>query len=367
MSSSIGLYGDFNEEEDARMGDEEDENVNFNQGDGSDENAATNKIDVDAGIKVKKVRRKLVTLNETRLKGDRGIIAIEDFFKTFKPKGKGHEKHDLNDIMKRLEYWSHRMFPKYHFDDSLGRIDQLSKKKEIIVHMSRYRLGQLEMSKDEDNQICSDSEKNEAEVDNSLNEPAVDDFENLLNQQIARTTQFNASFSSTASNNNISSFSSLSAIAPNSQAHASQNKNSNLTDQQRTKIEENRRRALELRAVKLKEAEEKHKKPAVIVTEISDDEFEEIVRYQTGNAQQNEALYASQDTSFGNMSKVSTSTQAPHHANQSSVLTNEQRERMEENRQKALRIRAAKLKEAEDKRKRFDLSKIPINIDDDFF
>lgn len=48
------------------------------------------------------------TLNVLKLKGPRGIIAIDDFFENMKFKGKGYEKEDLDSVMKRLEHWAHR-------------------------------------------------------------------------------------------------------------------------------------------------------------------------------------------------------------------------------------------------------------------
>jgi TIMELESS-interacting protein len=105
--ASIDLYEDFNEELDARAGDDDD-----NEQDGSnndvDGDKSKDKETVDAKIKIVRVKRKIPTLNVERLKGNRGIAAIDDFFKDVKFKGKGYEKQDLNNVMKRLEHWAHR-------------------------------------------------------------------------------------------------------------------------------------------------------------------------------------------------------------------------------------------------------------------
>lgn len=104
--ASIDLYEDFNDYEDARAGDNDDED---NGDEPMNENAeADQSEEVNAKVKVIKVKRKLQTLNVERLKGPRGIIAVEDFFQNIKFKGKGHEKEDLNDVMNRLEHWAHR-------------------------------------------------------------------------------------------------------------------------------------------------------------------------------------------------------------------------------------------------------------------
>lgn len=106
--TSIDLYEDINEEYDLAMGDREDEGADDQENPTDDQNPdeiAGEKQDVDASVKIVKAKRKLVTLNAERLKGPRGIIAIDDFYKNIKLKGRGYEKEDLTEIMKRLEHW----------------------------------------------------------------------------------------------------------------------------------------------------------------------------------------------------------------------------------------------------------------------
>lgn len=282
--ASIDLYEDFNEADDAQLGDLDDDEVrSHSESDQENQNNDPNnqsvpKQEVDAEIKPKKPKRKLVTLNAERLKGPRGIVAIDDFFQNIKVRGKGYEKEDLNDVMKRLEHWCHRMFPKYHFDDSLTKIERLGRKKEVALLMTRYRLGQL--TKDDENQVLSD-EENRME-DSLAHELPVDEFEDMLNQQIALSTTGNRMnySSSTVEPLNMSSISTSTQIhrpAPsqdifskdppssNSQDLFSQLKNPSqpqLTDEQKARIEENRKKAMAMRAAKLKELEEKRQKEA---------------------------------------------------------------------------------------------------------
>lgn len=104
--TSIDLYEDINEEYDLAMGDRDDGEEEDQDNHGDDQNGDENvKQDVDASVKVVRAKRKLVTLNAERLKGPRGIISIDDFYKNIKLKGRGHEKEDLSEIMKRLEHW----------------------------------------------------------------------------------------------------------------------------------------------------------------------------------------------------------------------------------------------------------------------
>lgn len=107
MNNDIDLYGDFNEAEDATADDNDDDNNDANNS--SNPNDGQNDpIPVQPKEIKMKIKKKLFRLNPERLKSDRGIIAIDSFFQDIKFKGKGHEKHDLDDIMKRLEHWAHR-------------------------------------------------------------------------------------------------------------------------------------------------------------------------------------------------------------------------------------------------------------------
>ena len=47
--------------------------------------------------------------------------------------GKGEEFRDLDIVMKRMEHWAHRLYPKLPFDDVMNRISVLGKKKTVQV------------------------------------------------------------------------------------------------------------------------------------------------------------------------------------------------------------------------------------------
>jgi TIMELESS-interacting protein len=294
---SIDLFNDFNEDDDILFGDREEvsdgENNAANAGSGNDGNKSDKdnsptKQDVDPGIKVKKVKRKMFTLNAERLKGPRGIIAIDDFFQSVKLKGRGYERDDLNEIMKRLEHWQHRMYPKYHFDDALTTIEKLGRKKEVLVHMQRYRLDQL--SKDDD-QVLLDNEQDRPLEDSFANELPIDEFEDLINQQIALSTSHISSVSklqSTTQDENVS-FQNISGISastqipkpdfmPQSQEIRLSPSKTQLSEEMRAKIAENRERALAIRAARMKEALEEQRKESEAKTQeisniIIDDDF----------------------------------------------------------------------------------------------
>jgi len=81
-------------------------------------------------------------LNPDRLMGDKGIQTIEDYFKDWQSKGKGKEFDDLDVVMKKLEHWAHRLYPKLPFDNVIDVVaNRLGKKKTVQTHVKKIRLG----------------------------------------------------------------------------------------------------------------------------------------------------------------------------------------------------------------------------------
>lgn len=119
------------------------------------------------------------------MKSDRGIHTLEKYCTTLKFHGKGHEKEDLNNLMKRLEHWAHRLYPNYKFDDFVGAVEKLGKKKEMQTHMYRYRQGLLEEVANKN----TEQEGNEDDA-NSLygNDEPIDELDEIIEQQIQNYT-----------------------------------------------------------------------------------------------------------------------------------------------------------------------------------
>ena len=83
-------------------------------------------------------------LNPERLMGPRGIQTLEDLFSDWQPRGKGKEFDDLDLVMKRLEHWAHRLYPKLPFDGVLDVVaNRLGKKKVVQTHVKKIRLGMV--------------------------------------------------------------------------------------------------------------------------------------------------------------------------------------------------------------------------------
>lgn len=114
------------------------------------------------------------------MKCDRGIHTAEEFYKDIKYLGRGHERHDLNNVMKRLEHFAHRLYPNYNFDDFLSTVEKLGKKKQVQTHMYRYRQGLLEMDKQVQRNVEDGAD--ERGMDEAM-EP-IDELDEIIDQQI---------------------------------------------------------------------------------------------------------------------------------------------------------------------------------------
>jgi len=103
-------------------------------------------LDVTGAGEVKKrvIRNPQPKLNPERLMGPRGVQTIEDLFGDWESKGKGKEFDDLEVVMKRMEHWAHRLYPKLPFDSVLDVVaNRLGKKKAIQTHVKKIRLGMV--------------------------------------------------------------------------------------------------------------------------------------------------------------------------------------------------------------------------------
>ena len=68
-----------------------------------------------------------------RLISERGLPALRHVFEKAKFKGKGHEAEDLKTLIRHMEHWAHRLFPKLQFEDFIDRVEYLGNKKEVQV------------------------------------------------------------------------------------------------------------------------------------------------------------------------------------------------------------------------------------------
>ncbi|KAF9242124.1 replication fork protection component Swi3-domain-containing protein [Melanogaster broomeanus] len=87
----------------------------------------------------KKVRKKPLKLDEARLVGTEGFPQLIKDSKGFKPKGKGHEHTDLNRILQVYQFWTHKMYPKEPFKETVDRVEKLCHSKRMQVRLSVWR------------------------------------------------------------------------------------------------------------------------------------------------------------------------------------------------------------------------------------
>ncbi|XP_020288401.1 protein TIPIN homolog [Pseudomyrmex gracilis] len=252
------IYDDIeNQESDGNQRDDEEDAAFAN--DQKDDEGTARRIDPK---KTKThVRNPLPKLDTEKLKGSNGVQAIEKYFENFKFHGKGREKADLDRIMKRLEYWSYRLFPKYHFDDFLARVEQLGSKKDLQVFIKKYRLDMIAPDNDliiEDN---VDSEEEQQE-----NAP-LDDFDLLITEQIQKQKQAETRASASAAGPNTAedAFDELVRSSKNDNTQSSQVEDTNtarnheLSDEIKERIERNRQLAIQRKLQRWREQEEAKK------------------------------------------------------------------------------------------------------------
>ncbi|TFK42536.1 replication fork protection component Swi3-domain-containing protein [Crucibulum laeve] len=87
----------------------------------------------------KKEKRKPIRLDEGRLLGPNGFPQLIKDTKNFRIKGKGHESTDLNRLLQVYQFWSHRMYPKTQFRDTVERVEKFCHSKRMNVALSVWR------------------------------------------------------------------------------------------------------------------------------------------------------------------------------------------------------------------------------------
>ncbi|KAM9494652.1 TIMELESS-interacting protein [Clarias gariepinus] len=86
------------------------------------------------------VKRPQPKLNSQKLLSDRGLPALRTLFSDVRFKGKGHEAEDLKVLMRKMENWAHRLYPKLQFEDFIDKLEVLGNKKDVQTCLKRIRL-----------------------------------------------------------------------------------------------------------------------------------------------------------------------------------------------------------------------------------
>ncbi|XP_033218876.1 TIMELESS-interacting protein [Belonocnema kinseyi] len=199
----------------------------------------------------KRTKSNVPRLTTERLRGPKGVHTIEKYFEGFKFHGKGHEKEDLDRIMKRLEHWTHRLFPKLNFDDCLEKIENLGQKKELQVFLKKYRTDMITADEDLVRPELIDDDDDDRPEDSAPQE----EFDLLLAEQINKQRQKDTVADSSA-------FDELLASTNSQNQNQSQNRtprketSSGLSDEIKERIERNRKLAMERKLATMKKLQE---------------------------------------------------------------------------------------------------------------
>nr|CAG4634979.1 EOG090X0AVC [Alona affinis] len=114
-------------------------------------------------------------LDADRLCGPRGIVALDASFQQVKLKGKGYEKENVDIVLKKLEHFAHRLFPKLSFDDCIERVEKLGNSRTVQVYLKRFRMDAV------DSNSAADDEAEGLEVrDEREHGTERDPFDDLL-------------------------------------------------------------------------------------------------------------------------------------------------------------------------------------------
>ncbi|KAJ7097877.1 replication fork protection component Swi3-domain-containing protein [Mycena belliarum] len=87
----------------------------------------------------KKPKKKIMRLDEGRLIGENGFPQLIQDTKSIKIKGKGHEASDLNRILNVYQFWTHRLYPKTPFKDTVDRVEKLCHSKRMHNMLGVWR------------------------------------------------------------------------------------------------------------------------------------------------------------------------------------------------------------------------------------
>ncbi|PPQ63068.1 hypothetical protein CVT24_005923 [Panaeolus cyanescens] len=126
--------------------------------------------DKSADSDEKKAKRRVMKLDENRLLGPSGFPQLIKMTKDFKIKGKGHEAY-LNRLLQVYQFWTHQLYPKTPFKDTVERIEKLTHSRRMNVSLSVW--------KDEAKGIQpqQDSDESEAEDEQGENQSILRESE----------------------------------------------------------------------------------------------------------------------------------------------------------------------------------------------
>lgn len=261
MSSPNATLSDI--EDDRLSNDKSNANDSDNEVKDKEKEKVEEKAKDSENKKKRSVQNPQPKLDAERLKGAKGIHAIEEHFADFKFRGKGYEKADLDIVMKKLEHWSHRLFPKFDFDASLSKFETLGTKKAVQTHLKRIRLGLW--TKDDIEGNSKDVIEEDDDLMREEDSAPIDEFDALIAEQLEKQRQASTTPQRAINNVSFSSFGgketprkSFDEIARGS-GYSKATETIEITNEMKEKIEMNRQLAMQKRLARI-QAEEAEKR-----------------------------------------------------------------------------------------------------------
>ncbi|EPY53987.1 replication fork protection complex subunit Swi3 [Schizosaccharomyces cryophilus OY26] len=84
-------------------------------------------------VPLKRPRKKIAKFDEERLASENGIPKLQQLRKKVNLKGKGHELGDLKRILSMYHVWTHELYPRATFDDSIAYLNRLGSMRSVKV------------------------------------------------------------------------------------------------------------------------------------------------------------------------------------------------------------------------------------------
>ena len=82
-------------------------------------------------------RPKRARMDAERMLGERGLPKVRKLATSFRFKGKGHEKRDLQKLLGTYQLWAHKLFPKANFADFLVLCRNAGKETTVRAYRKR--------------------------------------------------------------------------------------------------------------------------------------------------------------------------------------------------------------------------------------
>jgi len=132
------------------------------------------------------IRNPQPKLDPDRICGTRGIGTLSDVvFKDFKAKGGDHVFEDLDHVMQKMEHWAHRLYPKLPCDDVMARISVLGKKMAVKTNVKKMRMGMEVVIAQPDKAVDNSDVENEEDTTKRYDNdefPTEDEFDRIVRE-----------------------------------------------------------------------------------------------------------------------------------------------------------------------------------------